>query len=167
MTNAQTNPQQVQLHHSQFLPGSDSSGSQSAFNLVMFFIKERLNSSQRLMGKPLGLSAQPEPGVTWVSPRRISCTPANARIQGHPRALPVSFSSVKPRAPLPKPLSLLEQHLDFQQCPSLTLEELLPLAQPWALPGAPWAGGAGWDPRARPGQEATSAQCPAEGCERA
>lgn len=28
-------------------------------------------------------------------------------------------------------------------------------AQPW---GAPWAGGAGWDPRARPGHEATSAQ---------
>lgn len=91
------------------------------------------------MGKPLGLLAQPEPGVTWVSPgchRVGSAAPRRMpRTHGHPRALPVSFSSFKPRAPLPKPLSLLEQHLGFQQCPSLTLEELLPLAQPWALPG--------------------------------
>lgn len=104
-----------------------------------FVSRRGFNSSQRLMGKPLGLLVQPEPGVTRVSPRRIGRTrPTPGHADGHPRALPVSCGSAEPWAPLPKPLSLLEQHLGFQQ---LTLEEPLPLAQPWGLRGQGVQGG--------------------------
>lgn len=82
------------------------------------------------------------PWGCWCSLSRVSpgCHRAG-HTDGHPRALPVSSGSAEPRAPLPKQLSLLEQHLGFQQRPWLTLEELLPLPSPGGLRGQGVQGG--------------------------